>query len=612
MSITEDARLLDDNVRGRTGRPDLITRIVFAVKNLDYTQLYRRQPMKGIADQNLAKVLTVIDLVAYGVSSTVGAGIFVATGSATVIAGPAVVLSYLFAGIASFFSALCYGEFAARIPIAGSAYTFSYVALGEFVAWIIGWCLTLEYAISASATARSWSGSLVQALQGFHVKTPAWLDSYPVSFMSLSPMAAVIVLLCAAVLLIGARESSTFNVIMTVFNIGVILFVIVLGSIFVDTANWKPFTPFGFRPVFVGTGKVFFSYIGFDAVTTLAAEVKNPKRDMPIGVVGTLFIATSLYIAAVLVLTGMVPLSAINKEAPLAAAFHTVGASWAAHVVAIGSITTLTATTLTSLMGQPRIFYQMAQDGLLFKFMLKLSSNKIPYIATVVTAVLAAVLAAILNLDVLTDMISIGTLLAFTMVCGGIVVLRFTPEESASDSRVWGSDGYGIVWGRFPFLERIAKFTGRWLIPNIFLWALTSFVFAILYRNDVAMGYYFILLPFALVPLVALHTLRPQSIPNTFVCPFVPLVPLIGMFVNIFLLSQKEIPGVVYFCIWLAAGIIVYFAYGFWHSKLRTSPSATTATGKNTSLLSAADTLDHHDEPAITLDHPSDGSINSF
>lgn len=163
------------------------------------------------------------------------------------------------------------------MKVAGSAYTFSYVALGELVAWIIGWCLTLEYAISASATARSWSGTFVQALQGFGVNTPVWLDSYAVSVFSFSPLAAVIVLLCAAILMIGARESSTFNVMMTVFNIGVILFVIVLGSIFVDTSNWKPFTPFGMRAVFVGTGKVFFAYIGFDSVTTLAAEVKTPN-----------------------------------------------------------------------------------------------------------------------------------------------------------------------------------------------------------------------------------------------------------------------------------------------------------------------------------------------
>lgn len=416
-------------------------------------------------------------------------------------------------------------------------------------------------------------------------------------------------MLCAAVLLIGARESSTFNVIMTVFNIGVILFVIVLGSIYVDTANWKPFTPFGFRNVFVGTGKVFFAYIGFDSVTTLAGEVKNPKRDMPIGVVGTLLIATTLYIAAVMVLTGMVPLSEINRDAPLAVAFHTVGASWAAHVVAIGSITTLTATTLTSLMGQPRIFYQMATDGLLFKFMLKLNKSKTPYVATIITAVLAAVLAAFLNLDVLSDMISIGTLLAFTMVCGGIIVLRFTPDE-ATGSRVWSNSdgGYGVVWGRLPFLEKIAKVSARFLVLQIFLWGLVSFIFAILYRTAVSTYFYIILIPFALIPFICLHTLRPQSVPETFVCPLVPLIPLTGMFVNIFILSQKEVSGVLYFLAWLAAGVIIYFAYGFWHSKLR-NPPVPEQVG-STSLMSAADHLEN--EPAITLDHRSDGSINAF
>lgn len=409
--------------------------------------------------------------------------------------------------------------------------------------------------------------------------------------------------------MIGARESSTFNVIMTVFNIGVILFVIVLGSIFVQPENWKPFAPFGLRAVFIGTGKVFFAYIGFDAVTTLAAEVKNPKRDMPIGVVGTLFIATSLYIGVVLVLTGMVPLALINSQAPLAAAFDTVGASWAGHVVAIGSITIVTTTTLTSLMGQPRIFYQMAQDGLLFKFMLILNKKKIPFVATIVTAVLAAGLAAVLDLGVLTDMISIGTLLAFTMVCGGIIVLRFTPEEQ-SDSRVWNSqDDYStIVWGRFPFVERIARFSAKMLIPLIFIWALVALVFSILYRNEVDYFFYLILIPFALVPFVALYTIRPQSIPNTFVCPLVPLVPLIGMFVNIFLLSQKELSGVYYFLGWLFLGFIIYFAYGFWHSKLRITNKSNKHA--STSLMGVVDNAAPEDA-VLSLDN-SDGSINNF
>lgn len=456
--------------------------------------------------------------------------------------------------------------------VAGSAYTFSYVSLGELIAWVIGWCLTLEYAISASATARSWSGALVQALGEFGLSTPFWFNNYELSIFSFSPLSATIIILCTIILLFGARESSTFNIIMTIFNISIILFVIVLGSVFIDTQNWKPFTPFGFQKVFVATGTVFFAYIGFDSVTTLAAEVKNPKRDMPIGVIGTLLIATVLYIGASLVLTGMVPLSKININAPLAAAFQTVGASWAGHIIAIGSITTLTATTLTSLMGQPRIFYQMAQDGLLFKYLLVLNSKKIPWISTIVTAVLATVLATLLNLDILTGMISIGTLWAFTVVCGGIIILRYKiPELNENDS--WDEDIKFVEFGKFKKLESISRFANKYQIWLIVSWIMISFAFALFYRNELNPFIYIILLPPSLISILGLYILKPQSIPDTFVCPFVPFVPLIGIFVNIFLLSQKEISGVIYFCIWLALGIIIYFTYGFWNSKLRVIPN---------------------------------------
>eukprot|EP01102_Stenamoeba_stenopodia_P012759 TRINITY_DN405_c0_g1_i1.p1 TRINITY_DN405_c0_g1~~TRINITY_DN405_c0_g1_i1.p1 ORF type:complete len:612 (-),score=117.14 TRINITY_DN405_c0_g1_i1:111-1946(-) len=573
-------------------------------------RIFRTQSL-ATRDRTLAKVLTVVDLIAYGISSTVGSGIYVSTGIAArggpgrIGAGPAVTLSYLGAGLASLFSALCYAEFAARIPIAGSAYTFSYVSLGEIVAWIIGWCLTLEYAISASAVAQGWAGNFCQL--AFPTDgCPLWLNGWAVTsnstgsgsgsadeVISTSLLSIIIIAICILILIVGAKESSTFNVCMTVWNIIIILFIIVLGSFYVDPANWTPvkpddptqtsFLPNGMKGVFAGAGTVFFSYIGFDSVTTLAAEVKDPKRDMPLGIIGTLGVATALYIAASLVLTGMVPYTELDLAAPLATAFGQISPSlnWAKTLVAVGSLTTLTATTLTSLMGQPRIFYQMAKDGLLHPLFLKVSKSKIPVFSTIVTGVLAALLAAVFNLNLLSDMISIGTLLAFSMVCSGMLFVRYKPEEHEHH--------HHVKWGRTPAVENIARFVGQRLWIFIALWWVLAIAFGLMERANtfnkkdeiIIAGPYFAIPAALMLVLVGLFsTLRPQNLPANFTCPWVPVIPLIGVFVNIFLILQKTKKGLIYFSVWFCIGLVLYFSYGFWHSRLN-NPDAAPITGES-------------------------------
>lgn len=394
----------------------------------------------------LAKCLTAVDLISYGVGSTVGAGIFVTVGIvAAEKAGPGTLLSFLFAAIACLLSAFCYSEFAARIPVSGSAYTFSYAVLGEFIGWLyvsyillyapltvfsIGWNLTLEYTISASAVARGWASYVAALFKTLGVTLPDWLVGYPINkWFNISPLAVVIIVLCSFILIMGVKDSAKFNLVITILNVVTILFVIILGAFYIDVKNWDPFLPFGMSGAFSGAGTVFFSYIGFDSVSSLAGEVKKPTRDLPIGIVGTLLIATVLYVGVSLVITGMVNYATIDHNAPLATAFLDHGLKWAAVIIAVGSVTALTATTLCSLLGQPRIYYQMSKDGLIPPaFGTVHARTQAPIFGTLVTGVLASTLALILDLDTLADMISIGTLLAFTVVCAGVIVLRLDKE----------------------------------------------------------------------------------------------------------------------------------------------------------------------------------------
>jgi APA family basic amino acid/polyamine antiporter len=520
--------------------------------------MFRRPSLQAAMRDNdaggLKRVLGPFDLIAYGVGSTVGTGIFVVYGGvARDTAGPAVVLSFVAAAFSSLLSALCYAEFAARVPLSGSAYTFAYVTLGEITAWFIGWNLTLEYGVSAAAVARGWSSYFAGFLIGVGADVPSWLagtDRYLDGNIAPAPFAFLIVALCTGLLLFGVQESSMFNNVVTVINVSLLLFIIIFGAFHVDTANWTTdFAPWGAKGVFQGAAIVFFSYIGFDSVSTLSGEVKNPGRNLPIGVVGTLVVATLLYIGISLVVTGMVPYTEIDKDAPLAETFKQIGFPVVANVVAGGAVTTIAATTLCSLLAQPRIYYQMAIDGLLFRQFGQVSKRRVPVVGTLITGIGAAGLATLLPLASLTDVISIGTLLAFAVVCGGLIVLRYSPP--ASDR------------------SRAAVRT-RFTLPLIVV-AITalSFGFGFSYKYDAPV---LVLLLFAWLIIAAIGYVwlfyKPQPKVGFFSCPLVPFVPGLGVFVNVHLLSQLQIMAFVRVVVWSAIGLAIYFGYGITHSRL--------------------------------------------
>jgi len=503
----------------------------------------------------LKRQLGVWDLIAYGLASTLGTGILVTVGDvAKHQAGPAVVFCFLLAGFAAFLSALCYSEFASRIPVSGSAYSFAYITLGELVGWFVGWNLTLEYAISASAVARGWTGYFVSALKSVGVHVPGWLYEYKItSFLSVSLISAVVVLGCTGLLLFGMKESARFNAIMTTLNVGIIFFVIICGAFYVDTSNWTPFAPHGVGGVYRGVGMVFFSYIGFDSVSTLAGEVKRPGRDLPIGIVGTLLTVTALYIAVSLVLTGMVNYTDLDVDAPLSDAFKHVGAHWAASIVAFGSLTTMSATTLASLVGQPRIFFQMSKDGLIFKLFSKVNPKTgVPVEGTLITGVVSAVIALFLDIDILVNMISIGTLLAFTVVCGGVIVLRYQSDNPAEEKKApLMTIAYFI--GCIIFSARVKiPIHGVSTAVNVVTWL----VFAI---------------P-AVATFIPLLLQKQTNIPEKFKCPLVPWVPCLGILMNVWFIANLDIDSIYRLVIWTSIGMAIYFLYGIRHSNLAHSP----------------------------------------
>jgi APA family basic amino acid/polyamine antiporter len=387
-------------------------------------------------------------------------------------------------------------------------------------------------------------------------------------------LAVIIILACTIILLFGVKDSATFNLVITILNVITILFIIVLGAFYVDTSNWDPFLPFGMSGAFAGAGTVFFSYIGFDSVSSLAGEVKNPARDLPIGIVGTLLIATCLYVGVSLVITGMVKYSQIDHGAPLAVAFQDHGLKWAAIIIAIGSVTALTATTLCSLLGQPRIYYQMAKDGLIYPaFGTVNAKTQAPVFGTIVTGVLSSILALVLDLDTLADMISIGTLLAFTVVCAGVIVLRLDKNgDTALKIAKADSDRIYLLHGTSP--SRMRGLDAIPAPPLLFIFFVGCVFFSLVFK----LGWPMWALAIPGTPMVAVWVilqLRKQvNLPTTFRCPLVPLLPLLGMLVNVFLILQLPAAGeaLIRVAVWSVVGFIIYFGYGIRHSKLNNSP----------------------------------------
>ena len=396
-------------------------------------QIFRRKPVEMLLAEagphagGLKRALTTFNLTLLGIGAIIGAGIFVLTGVGASYAGPGLVLSFVLAGFACAMAALCYSEFAAMIPIAGSAYSYSYATMGELVGWIIGWDLVLEYAVASAAVAAGWSHYLTVILSGLGIHLPAGLihspGTAPGAIVNLP--ALLIVLVVTAILYVGVQESARINAVIVGIKLFAVLLVIVTGVFFVRPANWSPFLPFGWGGVVRGAAYIFFAYIGFDAVSTAAEEVIDPQRALPIGILASLGVCTVLYIAVAAVLTGMVPMKQIDINAPLASAFLARGLNFAAGIISAGAVAGLTSVLLVLLLGQSRIFYAISRDGLLPEAFSRIHPKfQTPSIPTVLTGIVVGLTAGLVPIKEIAELTNIGTLFAFVLVCLGVWILR--------------------------------------------------------------------------------------------------------------------------------------------------------------------------------------------
>ena len=532
----------------------------FQTIQMSKTRLFLTKPLPQLFSESqesggLKRSLTALNLTTLGIGAIIGAGIFVLTGQAAAqYAGPGIVLSFIISGFACGLAGLCYAEFASMIPIAGSAYTYSYATLGEFLAWIIGWDLILEYLFAASTVAVGWSGYVVSFLKDLHIFIPpqftgavgsvlinvpdsgwkpltaAFAQTLAASGIQVDTLAHVtcvinlpamfIVALLTTLLVIGIRESANFNNIMVITKVSVIILFIAIGFMFVKSANWHPFIPsnkveavsiseygglwgwlkayshefgkFGFSGILKGSAVIFFAYIGFDAVSTAAQEAKNPQRDMPIGILGSLGISTVLYILVAIVLTGIVSYTTLNVADPVAVGVDAMGKGmfWLRPIVKLAAIAGLSSVILVMLLGQPRIFYSMSKDGLLPQVFSKVHPKfQTPYVSTIITGTFAMIIAGILPISILGELVSIGTLLAFIIVCIGILVLRKSK-------------------------------------PNI---------------------------------------------ERPFKTPWVPFVPILGASICFIQMASLPLDTWLRLIIWMVIGFCIYFFYGVKHSKIRQS-----------------------------------------
>ncbi len=506
---------------------------LFRVKPLDRLIGDTERP-----DQQLRRTLGPIQLMLLGIGAIVGAGIFSTVGTAAaggehhVGAGPALVVSFLMVAVACGFAALCYAEFAAMVPVAGSAYTYAYATLGELIAWLIGWDLVLEYAVSNAAVAISWSGYFQELLRGFHVSIPAWLGTDFRSALQATAQVAQahaagtdlatlgagilrdaealksaphllglpiifnlpafsIIAIITWIGLIGIRETAFTNSALAIGKLVIIVFFLVLGACYVKPENWTPFAPNGLKGISSAAAIIFFAYIGFDAVSTASEEARNPQRDMPIGIIGSLVVCTVLYVAVAVVLTGMAKWDTLGNAEPLAFAFSALNMHWTAGIIALGAVLATTSALVPFQVGQTRIFFAMGRDGLLPPWAAKVHPRwRTPHITTILTGVFVAAFSSLANINELVELTNIGTLLAFALVAGGILILRRTQPDR----------------------------------------------------------------------------------PRPFRAPLVPWVPLAAILCCGYLAAKLPVVTWVRFFVWMAVGLMIYFGYGVRRSRLRKTP----------------------------------------
>lgn len=427
----------------------------------------------AVEKTGLKKNLTALDLAALGIGCTVGVGIFVVTGvAASQYAGPAVIISFIIGALTAAFCGLTYAELAAMFPVAGSTYSYSYVAFGEIVAWMIGWDLMLEYLVAAGAVASGWSAYFVELMKSLGITLPQSLTAVPMKGGIMDLPAILVTLFITWVLYIGVKESARTNNIMVAIKLGVIVLFIILGLPHINSANWTPFAPFGWKGIMTGAAVIFFAYIGFDGVSTAAEETRNPQRDVPLGLMICLIVVIILYLSVAAILTGMVSYKELDTAAPIAYALSKIGINWGSALVSVGAIVGIISTLLVTVYGQIRIFMVMARDGLLPPVFASIHPKyRTPHICTVITGIATALLAGVLPIDILAELCNIGTLFAFILVSVGVIVLRKTQPNIERKFRLPGVPFTPLITIAFCFYLMYSLPLATWIRFGVWLLA---------------------------------------------------------------------------------------------------------------------------------------------
>ena len=521
-----------------------------------FQKLSRKKPIsKSIQQSDTPKTLRWHELLTYGIAATVGGGIYATVGRvAHDYTGPAVIISTIGAGILSLLTAFCYLELAAMIPASGSSYVYGYSYLGEFLGFMLGWIATLEYAFAGSVTGTVWAEYIVALFKNSGCNIPEWLYKYSLEnkgVLVLNILACGVVLLVSLIVLQGVHFGAKLNNVITTANILVIMFIIIAGSTKVTTDNYTPFFPESFSKIFTGAAEMIYSYIGFDTICNLSSDAVS-SRHLQIGVIGTVSIATILYIAVALVLTGMVPFDLIPNEASLSSAFSYVGMKWGAYIVQICALSMTFATLLACLIGQPRIFEMMAKDGLLPPiFYRKSEKTGLTTINMVICCLLSAILALLFNIATLVDMIAVGALIGFSGSAAALIMSRLRQEEEAKQRGtlllLWLFVGSFASW---PFLHKnyVSAFAIMMVLTVFIPFTLLCLLFA-KYHDTVGRTNY------------ADPTIKT-------LCPLMPLIPCLTIIGNAAVIPALPWQPFVYFAVWVAIGCLIYFCYGYWHAGL--------------------------------------------